>query len=354
MIRPKHYTRQPRSLHADSAFWMVLRQVAVASGCIHLSLVGLFAWMGAPSMAWINVGSVSLFVASYVCLHSRHHYLGVLLILLEIMAHAILGVFAIGWDSGFHYYLLVVVPVVMIGQSTHLRQKLSIIGGLLLIYTLLDYASHQTAPWNPLSESVLTGWRLFNSTMTFVLLTYLSHMYMRAIMRAEKQLRELATTDPLTQLANRRSLLDIAEKAIKAAEQSGDSVAFVLADIDHFKSVNDVHGHAVGDTVLGQVSAQLKQAVRNNDTVSRWGGEEFLIFMPQASLDTALAVAERLREQVAGIEVPVGQRTIRVSMTFGVSSLRQGETLDQAVARADMALYSGKIGGRNQVVKAAA
>lgn len=354
MLRPKHYTRPSRSRDAAAAFWTVLRQVALVSGSMHLLMAALFAWFGVPSMAWVNVGSVALFALSYVCLHFRANYLAVVLTLLEIMVHAILAVFALGWDSGFHYYLLVVVPVVMISQALRLRQKLTIIVGLLLTYVSLDFAAHHTPPWHPLSPIALSGWRLFNTVMTFVLLTYLSHMYLRAILKAARQLRALATTDPLTQLANRRSLLEIAEHEVQAAHQSGGPLALILADIDHFKAINDIHGHAAGDAMLARVSEVLKQAVRGHDTVSRWGGEEFLILMPQASQDTAKAVAERLREQVAAIDIQVGQRSVKTTMTFGVSSLQPQETLDQAVARADMALYSGKVGGRNQVVTAAA
>lgn len=354
MLRPQHYIQSPQSLQADTAFWVVLRQVALHSGSAHMALVGLFALMGVFSMAWINIGSVALFAASWHCLRTRQYYLGVVLILLEVIAHAVLSVLAIGWDSGFHYYLLLIVPVVVIGQVTNLAQKLRIIGGLCVAYALLDVASHHTAPWEVLSETTLTTLRLFNTLMFFGVLTYLCHIYMRAITQAEKKLRALATTDPLTHLLNRRSLLEVAEREMDAARSAGDGVAFVMADIDHFKAINDLHGHALGDLVLSRVGDMLQRAVRGIDTVSRWGGEEFLIFMPQASMETALGVAERLREQVCGLEIPEAPRPLRISMTFGVSSLRPGETLDAAVARADTAMYDGKVRGRNRVIQAAA
>jgi len=124
----------------------------------------------------------------------------------------------------------------------------------------------------------------------------------------------------------------------------------VLADIDHFKSINDQHGHAAGDAVLTAVSQALRQTVREQDSVARWGGEEFLILMPQATMEAASAVAERLRASVAAVEVPIEGQRIQVTMTFGVSTWRPNEMVDTAIIRADVALYQGKQAGRNQVV----
>jgi diguanylate cyclase (GGDEF)-like protein len=209
-------------------------------------------------------------------------------------------------------------------------------------------------PWDQVDVRTLSALRYFNVAVTFVLLTYLSNLYLKLVTLAEGKLRVLATTDPLTHLLNRRSLLERAEYELLQCKQSHKPLAFVLADIDHFKSINDQHGHAAGDAVLTAVSDVLRQALREQDSVARWGGEEFLILMPNASLEVASNVAERLRRQIAEIDVPYESAHVHVSMTFGVSMHRGEEGFDAPVSRADAALYRGKMAGRNQVVSDAA
>ena len=339
------------SRNAASAFWKLMYQVAVVAGATHVLFVCLFYSLGATTLAWINVCSVLLFSATYVCLRLRRNLMASCLIVGEILFHASLATRAIGWDSGFHYYMLLVAPVVVIStiERRHLKTILNI--GVLLAYVSMDAFMRDLPPYDTLAPQALAVLRGVNIAITVGLMTYLSALHMKLVRQAEKKLRVLATTDPLTQLLNRRSLLELADEALRNTPQAAPaSLAFVLADVDHFKSINDQHGHAAGDAVLTAVSDVLRQAVRGQDKVARWGGEEFLVMMPGATLETARAVAERLREQVAAIHVPFEGKHIRVSMTFGVSVYHgNGESLDAPINRADVALYAGKQAGRNQV-----
>jgi diguanylate cyclase (GGDEF)-like protein len=329
-----------------------MRQVSLVAGATHVLFIGLFYGLGAHTLAWINVASVLLFAASYTCLTYRRNLLASCLIVGEILFHAALATRAIGWDGGFHYYLLLVAPVVVISKIERQQIKLALIGLMCVVYLALDQTMRQQAPYDQLSTQTLSVLRGVNIATTFLLLTYLSSLYMKLVMQAEHKLRVLATTDPLTQLLNRRSLLEIADRELRNAPNGEQaSMAFVLADIDHFKSINDLHGHAAGDAVLTAVSAVLRQAVRGDDKVARWGGEEFLVMMPGATLERARTVAERLREQIAAIDVAFEGKHIHVSMTFGVSTHHgDGESLDAPISRADVALYAGKLAGRNQVI----
>ncbi|MBA4109693.1 MAG: GGDEF domain-containing protein [Leptothrix sp. (in: Bacteria)] len=341
---------KPGSRDTARSFWKLMYQVSLVAGMTHLLFAGVFYWLGAHTMAWVNLGSVTLFTVSYGCLKLRRNIMAAILIVSEVLIHAALAVCSIGWDSGFHYYLLVMVPVVVISSMRRRSSKYILSGLVFLLYVSLDLTMHQVQPLHELSAEVLSTLRAFNLAATFALLFYLSNLYMRLVSKAEKQLRILATTDPLTQLLNRRSFLEVADYELIQRKRHLAPLAFVLADIDHFKSINDQHGHAVGDAVLKAVSQVLSQAVREQDSVARWGGEEFLILMPNATLEAASMVAERLREKVTAIEVSVGEQTIHVSMTFGVSSHRLEEPVDAPVSRADSALYQGKARGRNQVV----
>ncbi|MCC5949285.1 MAG: GGDEF domain-containing protein [Nitriliruptoraceae bacterium] len=168
----------------------------------------------------------------------------------------------------------------------------------------------------------------------------------RALARAEA-LAERATTDPITGLANRWSAEEALERGRDAANRYGHTLSVVLLDLDHFKRINDVHGHEQGDAVLEAVGRRLAGEVREVDTVARWGGEEFLVVAPETTVRDAEAVAVRCREALRSIE---HEGLPRVTATFGVAELRSGETLRELLHRADELLYRGKDLGRDQVV----
>jgi diguanylate cyclase (GGDEF)-like protein len=161
-----------------------------------------------------------------------------------------------------------------------------------------------------------------------------------------RELERMATTDILTGLANRRRIDAVIAAEGQRAERFGNSLSVIIVDVDHFKSVNDNHGHQVGDLVLAKVSAILAHGVRSIDVAGRWGGEEFVVVCANTELAGALLVAERLRRSVETTEIPVvGSKTCSI----GVAQLRPGESTDSMIARADAALYRAKQDGRNRV-----
>ncbi|MBL9028650.1 MAG: diguanylate cyclase [Myxococcales bacterium] len=165
---------------------------------------------------------------------------------------------------------------------------------------------------------------------------------------ANLRLKELATTDGLTKLSNRRSFEEQAIRDLSEATRSGRPVALVLCDVDRFKSYNDRYGHAFGDEVLRHVAGILRAEARSMDLVARVGGEEFAILMPDTGLDEASVAAERLREAVA--KDPLGKGGERVTASFGVAATSPGRAaLDALLRAADDALYASKRGGRNRV-----
>jgi two-component system, cell cycle response regulator len=163
-----------------------------------------------------------------------------------------------------------------------------------------------------------------------------------------RELEELARTDVLTGLANRRHADEILRRTIASARRHGRQVCAVLADIDRFKSVNDLHGHAAGDAVLRAVAARLAAGLREEDLAARWGGEEFLLLLPDA--DDATTVCERVRVAISGQPVRLDDGTlIAVSASFGWAAWTGDETAEGLVGRADVALYEAKTGGRDRV-----
>jgi diguanylate cyclase (GGDEF)-like protein len=166
------------------------------------------------------------------------------------------------------------------------------------------------------------------------------------------RIAELASTDPLTGLANRRAFEEQVAHEIAKSRRSGSELTLVIADIDRFKPLNDQFGHAAGDEVLRQLAQRLKSGLRECDLLCRWGGEEFLCLLVDSSVEEAVRVLERLRLSLAQQPIRVDDTRTEVSLTFGVAPL-DGD-LSAALAAADAALYEGKRGGRDQIVVAAA
>ncbi|MFW3615421.1 GGDEF domain-containing protein [Billgrantia antri] len=169
----------------------------------------------------------------------------------------------------------------------------------------------------------------------------------------EARLRHMASTDPLTGLANRRHFFELAEREFSRAQRDGMPLTICMVDIDLFKTLNDHHGHAVGDLVLTTVASCCASMLRETDIIGRYGGEEFVIALPQADLETATFIAERLRRKVTSLRLPMFEEGQHLSVTVGISQIRLDEgKLEQALQRADNALYVGKARGRNCVVVA--
>ncbi|MCX7882693.1 MAG: diguanylate cyclase [Brevinematales bacterium] len=169
------------------------------------------------------------------------------------------------------------------------------------------------------------------------------------LVEANKELTQLAVTDKLTQLYNRRYLEKVLESERDRSERYGHSFCLLLIDVDHFKEVNDVFGHSVGDRVLQQLGGILTSLVRKPDVCGRWGGEEFLLICPETSLKTGMRLAERIRQEVEDFRFDmVGSKTVSI----GVTVFREGDTLEALLDRVDRALYKAKHNGRNMVQSA--
>lgn len=180
-------------------------------------------------------------------------------------------------------------------------------------------------------------------TILVVFITSLS------LSRYQSRMEEMATTDKLTGLLNRQTLDVLFQQALSLARRSNEPLSVVLTDLDHFKAVNDRHGHLKGDAVLARFAACLKQQLRASDVVCRWGGEEFLMILKDCDAAAASALAEKLREATAAdgelaALVPGG-----ITASFGVAQHTEGESVESLVGRADRAMYAAKQEGRNRV-----
>lgn len=169
----------------------------------------------------------------------------------------------------------------------------------------------------------------------------------------ELELRQIAMTDSLTGTMTRRGFMREASQALELARRYRHALSCIMIDVDHFKSVNDRYGHAIGDRVLRGIAASCRQVIRTVDSLGRLGGEEFAIILPETELAAAKVVAERLRQQIEEATIPTDSGTIKVTASLGVAvASSECRDVDTLLRDADDALYEAKSGGRNRVVAA--
>lgn len=161
--------------------------------------------------------------------------------------------------------------------------------------------------------------------------------------------QQQAVTDTLTGLYNRRGFYELAEHEILRAQRFHRPMSMILFDIDLFKQINDTYGHPMGDKILASVSASCKAELRQVDIIARYGGDEFIVLLPETSLMEALRAAERLRQKVEQLTFTNHEKTVRVTLCAGVAELLPGDTLKNLIERTDQSLYRAKQGGRNRV-----
>lgn len=181
-------------------------------------------------------------------------------------------------------------------------------------------------------------------------LTRISDLYQNNLRELTEALREASLKDALTDLGNRRYLMERLKEETVRARRKNEPLCVAVLDVDHFKRVNDTWGHEAGDETLRRIAEVLRHSVREYDTVGRWGGEEFLLLFPETGLDEALSTAERVRRSISEIAIEQPDGTIRLTASLGLARQLAGESASATVSRADNALLSAKRKGRDRTV----
>jgi two-component system cell cycle response regulator len=171
------------------------------------------------------------------------------------------------------------------------------------------------------------------------------------LIEAREALREQATHDPLTGLWNHTEILHILERELSRAERENGHVSMIMADLDHFKNINDRYGHMAGDSVLRLTTSRMNSLMRSYDYIGRYGGEEFVIVLPGCDRESAAAFAERLRLCIGSesMDIPEGMIPVSISLGVATSSREKRYDIDSLIQAADQALYRAKENGRNRV-----
>lgn len=168
--------------------------------------------------------------------------------------------------------------------------------------------------------------------------------------KVQEELRELASTDYLTGLFNRRHFIDQASREFSRSKRYKLPMSLLMIDADHFKAINDTYGHGVGDIILKKLGATGKKALRSVDVYGRIGGEEFSVYLPDTCIEDAIIVAERFRREIETLEIPIQTYCLSITVSIGVAMIsEETKELDHLMKKADSALYRAKENGRNRV-----
>ena len=325
-----------------NGIWMAL--------AIH-ALFGIFFFViGAYNLAAFNVGSVSLYVACFALVRRNLVTPAIILTMAEVIVHAWLAVTTLGWDGGFQYYIFALVLLAFFHPHWPVIGKISFLAVTYLAYLALDLRMAGHGATTVVSSETIFLARNFNIVSTCGCIAFLAYTYTRVARQAQSKLEHLAATDMLTGLYNRRRLLEIAKQELTRLQRTGGSLAIIMADIDDFKAINDGFGHECGDLALKAIAACLKETVRAQDHVARWGGEEFLLLLPDTRLPGAHVLADKVREAVSSTPIHYENTSFNITLTAGVIEFSPKDDFNRSLSRVDNALLEGKRTGKNRVV----
>lgn len=225
--------------------------------------------------------------------------------------------------------------------------------GIKPLATLLQEANEGLSDLNLSYESLLEEYK--KEKLQAEKLTLELRVANDKLNRANQKLKEAADHDYLTGLYNRRFLLDFMDQEVRRAERYGENFSIMIFDVDSFKKVNDIHGHQIGDLALKALSGKAAEIKRNTDLLARYGGEEFVMVMPQTDQQGAAVIAERLRKAIEGMDVPIDNHILKLTISIGVAACgpqSKDITMAKLFDQADQALYAAKNAGRNRVAMA--
>ncbi len=278
-----------------------------------------------------------------------------------IFGMMILAVICLGWEFGFQQYCigfvasLIFTDYYMSRNRKITKRTIAIVTFNVMLYFGLRLWTYEHPYIYEMDNVWLTrGFFIINSMLGFAFLIGYSLIYSSTVRRLENSLREMANVDPLTGICNRRKMHQILKFSLEHKEIIPYQAVVAMMDVDFFKKVNDTYGHDVGDEVLLSLAHLLfeKQESVDGFYVSRWGGEEFLVFYERYNKkqEEIISDFDSLRKQIQDMVVKVGNKEIQITVTMGLAFYKEGETIHNLIKRADDNLYEGKNTGRNRVV----
>ncbi|MGZ8200707.1 MAG: GGDEF domain-containing protein [Methylosarcina sp.] len=334
----------------DYRVYLVINTIGYVGGAVHLVLVLFFYWLNLNHLALFNVFSSIMWSSAWLLNQRGRHQEAIILMTIEVILHTLLVVPVVGWHSGFQYYLFAAIPFTLFNNKLEGHAIILVSILMCILFILLNIYTHDEDYTDTLSADLASIVNNINIIISFTALCVISYYFRIASLSLEKELEKQAHTDPLTGLLNRRRMRDYLEQYGLSSLRNQSIFSLIFVDIDYFKQFNDTYGHHCGDFILGAAAEFMKKNLRKEDSIARWGGEEFLILLPDTDIHHARLIAEKLRQAIAEERFHWGGHEFKITMTFGVSQYNFDLTVEDCLKLADMALYKGKEAGRNLVM----
>lgn len=307
----------------------------------------------------MTAGFVAVALLYLVIIHLSYHIsTRIQIVIINAVAFfTIIGGFHLfGNLTRLHTFLIVLVVLAFFSEYGYYKLKAAYTCLLAALFLEIEFFGDRMDPYYELPNNFVQFFKAMDIIVAFICIAVLCYIYSRDSQHLEGKLLEYnsllkkqASTDPLTGLCNRRSALEFINSLInKRTEDVGFCVS--MCDIDFFKKVNDSYGHDIGDNVLRGMASTMLEGLPKSCLISRWGGEEFLIIFPQMNGDDARALLDVISSKIRKMEFRAGEKTFKVTVTFGLAEYGFNGDADALVKEADNKLYYGKEHGRNQVV----
>lgn len=339
----------------------MITATALVVGLFHVALWIFYICFGITEMIAINAFSIIVYALCYIGAVKGRNLRKIFdIIFFEIVIHAIIATLYMGIDCGFMLYLIAVIPIgyYVTYSFREILQSVNPMGYVItaiVAFWATRVVHRFIEPKYNLGNIIIdrSVYMLNYTAIVVAIVAFCSTVVGKVIYLEAKQklqnmaLEELSRKDPLTGLFNRRSITERYE----LAELNGDKYTVILGDIDDFKKINDTYGHSIGDEVLKVVSEIYKDAVRSDDIVCRWGGEEILVFLSDVNKRHAIAIATRILEQIRAVEMNAKEYgKFSVTMTLGIATSEEAGSFNEVVKKADDRLYEGKRTGKNKII----
>jgi diguanylate cyclase len=342
--------RTDKVLQINYRSYLVINTIGYLGITVHLALVPLFFFLGLTFLSFLNIFSSLIWITGWRVNRLGNHDLAITLMISEVILHTLFVVPIVGWHAGFQYYLLGAIPFSLFNNKFGGKSIILISVGLCITFVALDVITHDALHSVALSANVIRLINYINIVISFSAVGLISYYFRLASITLEQQLEQLANTDSLTGLYNRRRMQEMLEAQKALSSRSRSDFTLIFVDIDHFKKFNDTYGHSCGDYILCEVAFFMRNHLRQGDVIARWGGEEFLIMLPNTDIKGARTIAEKIRKSIAEERFHLAGQEFSVTMTFGLTQHEESDSIDESLKRADDALYKGKEAGRNLVM----
>lgn len=326
--------------------------VCLAFAC-HLLFCLVFLYQKVYGMMFYNIGSVIFYLITYILVKKMVFRIATLLVHIEIMLFVIVSTVYLGWNTGFPLYLVALASMLYFNpfSKRYVTYLLSILEAV-LFFALKIYCMN-FEPILKLGEYSRLFFELLNTLFCFVVIIggafiakVSSDTTEKKLLKKNDSLQHQADHDPLTGLSTRAYLT----RHFAEAVSSGVPFSIVMCDLDDFKKMNDTYGHNCGDYILKGISHVIKDTCPANTTITRWGGEEFIIMLYDYGIRESRNLVERIRKNLEAKEFLYETNHLHVTMTFGISTSMETTVMHDLIELADQRLYYGKRHGKNQVV----